>query len=186
MVNLLDRLDRLGPVCFTLTLYVARWLVLLPMMPILSALTPSGPANRALVEKLQSFPLGGLFLSTVLVAPVLETLIECTLPCLLLQRLAGPPRNPPARLRRRTMLREPRGQRRPQERPWILVGFSAAIMVLLHPLEVRVIVPTAITGAFLGYTYGHLVARGHVTAFLATTAFHGGINMVGVAILAFQ
>lgn len=174
-VRWLDRLDRMGAVRFTLTLYVVRWIVLVPVMLLPATVHPQ---SDTVLTTLERMPSGMLFLALVLLGPAQETLIECTLPYLLLRWLlpTGPNR------RHRRSGRPPTAHTR--QRPWPFVAASAAAMVLLHPLEPQTIAATAITGSFLAYTYAHFACAGHGLAFLATTCFHAGINLVGFAALA--
>ena len=50
--------------------------------------------------------------------------------------------------------------------------------LLLHPM-MAALLPSLITGAFLAYCYAHFASRSAGQAVLATTAFHGAINVVG-------
>lgn len=172
----LDRLDRLGPVRFTLTLYLVRWLVLLPLLGVLHWTGPA-PESAELVATLAGIDPWRLLPSLLLVGPAFETLVECVAPWLVLQALLPELVGSPVR-------RRARGARpAASPRPWPFVAVSAVVMVLLHPLELATMLPTAITGCFLGYTYGHFAPRSHVAAFAATTAFHAGINAVGFVVL---
>jgi hypothetical protein len=44
--------------------------------------------------------------------------------------------------------------------------------------------PSLVTGGFLGYTYAHFAPAGFTQAFLHTSAFHAGINLVGFILIA--
>jgi len=51
-------------------------------------------------------------------------------------------------------------------------------MAVLHPV-LGAVLPSLITGAFLAYCYAHFARRNAWQAVLATTIFHGAINIVG-------
>jgi hypothetical protein len=55
-------------------------------------------------------------------------------------------------------------------------------MALVHPM-LAAILPSLITGAMLAYCYAHFAIRGAGQAILATTVFHGAINIVGWTII---
>ncbi len=187
MKRWLDRLDSLGAVRFTVTLYLVRWAVLLPVILVVMLVdSDPGPANEVLFEALNATEPGYLFFQLVLLGPAIETLVECTLPYIIMRSLMDPERSPPRRVRTRVGV--PRRRRRTGatsswDRPWHFVACSATVMVLLHPLEWQVILPTAITGCFLGYTYGHFAREGFGPALGATTSFHAGINVVGFTLI---
>jgi hypothetical protein len=162
----LDWIDRRSPVRFTLLLYALRWVVLLPVMMLIQIVGP-GASSEAMFEMLAGQDLLELFLGLIVEAPLSETLVECSLPYLAL----------------RFLLRE---RRMDSRRPWIFVATSALVMVCLHPIEWQTVVLTAITGTFLGYTYGHFAPHGHVRAFLVTAAFHAAINLVGFSMIAYS
>ena len=155
--RLLDWLDGLRPVPFTGVLYLLRWAVLVPLMVLVNAVAGAGSENEGVAEMLAEVDADELALQLLLAAPVFETAVECTGLYLLLRLL----------LRRRQDLS--------WKRPWFFVACAALAMVLLHPLQWQVILPTAITGSFLGYTYGHFATRSHLAAFAATALFHAGM-----------
>jgi hypothetical protein len=69
--------------------------------------------------------------------------------------------------------------RRQPQSPWPFVIISVLVMVALHPITPLVVVFTAITGAFLAFVYSHFASKSQMNAFLHTTVFHAGINIVG-------
>lgn len=156
----LDRLDALGAVRFTLTLYAVRWVVLLPMLGVLFIVGPSSAARQAAQAHAET-DLSVRAFQLLLAAPVVETLAECYAPYLILLLFFGSRRNIS------------------WKRPWFFVWISALIMVLVHPLHWTIIIPAAVTGVFLAYTYAHFAPKSLGLAFLATTIFHSGINLVG-------
>jgi hypothetical protein len=146
----LDRLDRSKDWQFLLILYMARWIVLSPLLVIrfdrLTHFQLPYSANKVLV----------LFLA-LFFSPILETLIECSLPYVLLRKRI-----------------------RPMSRPWLFIGVSGLVMMLFHPVPVA-LVPSFITGVFLAYTYAHFAAKTTFSAIVSTSCFHSAINLVGVA-----
>ncbi|MBK8100037.1 MAG: hypothetical protein IPK26_23285 [Planctomycetes bacterium] len=161
---------------FTLTLYLIRWIVLLPMLGLLHWTGPA-PESEQLVATLAGIEPWRLLPSLLLIEPALETLVECSVPWLVLQALM------PGLVGSRARRRVRGGRRAGSPKPWPFVAVAAVVMVLLHPLEPVTMLPTAVTGGFLGHTYGHFAPRSHVAAFVATTVFHAGINAVGFAVL---
>jgi hypothetical protein len=140
---------------FTATLFALRWLIILPLAALLSPWTSDADAFRA-----EGGPWRYL-IPFLVVAPTLETLIECTLPYWLLHGWL--------KLSRRSV--------------WPFVVVSATVMVLLHPLTPMVAVMAFITGAFLAYVYAHFAPQGGVKAFLHTAVFHAAINLVGFTMI---
>lgn len=153
--RVLDRLDGLSPWVFTGTLYLARWLVVLPL----------GGLIRLAGLRGGRFSIGGAAASVVMVVfdPLLETIIECAIPYWLMRKFGM----------------------RSSRRPWRFVWLSAAIMVLLHiggwPAA---ILPATVTGIFLAYTYAHFAVNRQGQALVHTWAFHSAINLVGWIIMA--
>jgi CAAX prenyl protease-like protein len=145
-------LDGLSDQRFTVTLYLLRWVIVLPLGWLLSPL-----ATSADTFKVSSADPWSLLLPFLVVAPVLETLFECTVPYTLMHKLRG---------------------RQPQS-PWPFVVMAALAMVVLHPLTPIVMTFAFITGAFLAYAYGHFASQSQLKAFLHTAVFHAGINIVG-------
>ncbi|MHC4215206.1 MAG: hypothetical protein ACYSWP_17735 [Planctomycetota bacterium] len=106
-----------------------------------------------------------LFSYIVILGPLLETLIECSLPYFVL-----------------SMLNRKKGGL--QIRPWLFIFISAMLMVVTHPIQA--VVGTFITGAFLAYCYAHFAFRSFGYAVLYTTGFHAAINYIGWTILVFE
>jgi hypothetical protein len=155
--TILDRLDRLPPWRFTGTLYVVRWLVIVPVAFIMDRAFTGG--------KISGANLGVMFwFGVLIVAPVFETLVECTLPYWIMRKLRLVPHD---------------------TRPWGFILTAAVMMILLHSSAwPAAIIPSFVTGAFLGYTYGHFAPSGFRQAFLHTTIFHACINLVGGILIA--
>jgi len=145
-------LDGLSDQRFTLFLYLLRWAIVVPLGWLLSPFTTSADTI-----KMPSADPWSLVIPFLIVAPVLETFLECTLPYTLMYRLRG---------------RQPRS-------PWPFVVLAALAMVALHPLTPVVIVFAFITGAFLAYVYRHFAPQSQLKAFVHTAVFHAGINIVG-------
>jgi hypothetical protein len=92
-------------------------------------------------------------------APVLETLTECLLPYWIMRKLNLIPA---------------------AGRAWGFVAVSAILMALLHfTAWPAALLPSLITGAFLGYTFAHFAPNNFGQAFLHTALFHAAINLVG-------
>jgi len=104
-----------------------------------------------------------LFIGLVLVPPILETLLACSLPYWVFSKV-----------------RDYR-HHRPKWR-WGFIVTSAFIMVLLHPM-LGALRPSFITGAFLNYCHAHLAPAGVGRAILATSIFHAAISAVGWTLL---
>ena len=149
----MDRLDALSPWPFTGTLYLARWAIVAPVGCVLGRL---GVPNRG--AEFGGSPLGLLF-SFVVLAPLLETLVECAIPYWLMNRTTATTVG---------------------KRAWAPVAVSALIMALLHMgAWPSAIPPSLVTGSLLAYTYGHFVPRGTGPALLHTCVFHAAINLGG-------
>lgn len=150
-------LDALSDWQFTGTMYLLRWVVILPLALVLSPI--SSPHDTFQAEGTPwHFLIPFLF-----VAPTLETLIECSMTYWLMYGVL----------------------KRPRRSPWPFVIASATLMVLLHPIQPVVVVMAFTTGAFLAYVYDHFAPRSHLKAFLHTAVFHGGINAVGWTMMLF-
>ncbi len=139
-------------------LYLVRWLFLGVILLPVWCFAP----DWLTMPSTEEFPPTGatLVLTLLVLAPVVETLLECTGLWWLLRAVV---RHPPHRV------------------PFMLL--SAAVMVVLHPPFGLHWVPTFITGLFLAFTYSHFVRRSHGAAIAATIAFHAAINVVGVVVL---
>jgi hypothetical protein len=157
-------LDRRSAVQFVAILYAARWVALAPVMVVSHFLLTEGQkqASGMPEEWSQGNPLG-LFIGLVLVPPVLETLLECSLPYWVFSKVRGYRHHRPRRC-------------------WGFIVTSASIMVLLHPM-LEAILPSFITGAFLAYCYAHFAPAGVGKAILATSMFHAAVNLVGWTML---
>ena len=149
---------------FVIILYIARFHVLMPIMILNRFIfTDAQQAAASLPEGLNNANPAILFLALVVVSPLIETLVECTLPYLVISYIRDYRYNRPKRC-------------------WGFVAISACVMALLHPM-LAAILPSLITGAFLAYCYAHFATRSAGQAILATTVFHSGINMVGFAMI---
>ena len=120
-------------------------------------------AAASMPEELSQASPIGLFLALVLITPLFETLVECTVPYWIISRIRD----------YRT--------RRPK-RCWGFVAVSACVMTVFHPM-LAALLPALVTGVFLAYCYAHFAPNGIWKAILATTVFHGAINMVGWTML---
>lgn len=152
--RLLNWLDNRDDWTFVGILYLLRW----PIVIFLGYL--QGMLAEALRLDVQTgmpdVPLGLflLFVMLILVAPCLETLLECALPYWIMSR-----------------------KRRMPRRPWLFVTISACIMLVLHPL---IAAPTTfVTGVFLACCYARCAASSSWRAIGFTCLFHAGINAVG-------
>ncbi len=155
--NLLNRLDTLSPWAFTGTVYLLRWLVVLPIS---FAIQQLSAAKGTL--GFEGSPVSLLF-GFLILAPVSETLLECTLPYWLMAKV---------------------GAIAADKRPWGFVAVSAILMALLHlGAWPAALVPSLVTGSFLAYTYSHFARNSTATAILHTCVFHASINLVGWILL---
>jgi len=153
MNNTLERLDRLSPWAFTGTLYLARWAIVIPLGGILGLLGATGDKATS------SASADVLLFGWVFLSPLLETVLECSIPYWLMAKT---------------------GRVQVGKRPWGFAAVSAAIMALLHlGAWPAAILPSLATGGFLAYTYGHFAVRGFRPALLHTWSFHAAINIVG-------
>jgi len=163
----LDWVDQRKPLQFLAILYVARWIVVAPLFPLNRILFSSETLEKGSVEASQfsQGPVLLLFIFVIL-APLIETLIECLLPYFIVSRV-----------------RNYRDSR--PERCWGFIAISACAMGVYHPM-LSAIVPALITGTFLAYCYAHFAEKSIWQAILATIGFHGAINLVGWAIVVMQ
>jgi hypothetical protein len=162
--RLLDWLDRRNAWQFVGVLYVARWLALAPVLALSHfVFTDAQKADAAVPQELTDRNAGVLLVMVVVVSPLVETLLTCTLPYFVVSRLRDYRRNRPKHC-------------------WGFVVVSACLMALMHPMLAAVL-PSLITGAMLAYCYAHFATRGVGPAILATTIFHGAINIVGWAMI---
>ena len=152
--HILDRVDRLPPWKFTTSLYLARWIIVLPIAFLSDLLFPSRSGGHFK---------GITLFGAVIVAPILETLIECLLPYWAMKKFGFIPND---------------------RRPWAFVIASASLMALLHAgAWPAAILPSLVTGSFLAYVFGHFAPISLRTAFLHTVLFHAAINLVGCALI---
>jgi hypothetical protein len=155
--SILNRLDHLPPWAFIGVLYIIRWPVIYFFsIPVDFILVHFARPTQAV--EYDGSPTG-LFIDFIIISPLLETLIECSLPYGVMWFFNIIPGD---------------------KRPWSFVCISAAIMALLHffawPFA---IIPSLITGVFLAYVYGHFAPRGFGYSLLYTSAFHAAINIIG-------
>jgi hypothetical protein len=162
--DVLDWLDQRNAWQFVGILYLARWVVLVPVgVLIYFVFSPAQQAAAAMPKEWRAGAPLGLFLGLVVIPPVFETLVECTLPYWIVSQIRNYRRSRPKRC-------------------WGFIALSAGMMGMLHPIPAAV--PAAlITGVFLAYCYAHFAAKGIGKALLATAVFHAAINFVGWTIL---
>jgi len=142
---------------FSGALYLLRWAVILPLSYILSR-TVSVPPEA--VFQFEGNPWYYL-IPFLFVAPLLETLLECSLPHWIMYGLL--------KLQKKS--------------PWPFVVVSALVMVSAHPLVIPTVVFAFVTGAFLAYVYHRFATESRGKAILHTAVFHAGINIVGWSML---
>jgi hypothetical protein len=150
--SLLARIKRLPGWQFTLVLYLLRWAIVLPLGFLLEPFSTSSDNLH-----LQNADLKTFFITGVLLDPLVETVLECSLVYFLLHTVLGVATH--------------------RIRPFVFC--AAMAMVLLHPLTPVVFIFAFITGSFLAYVYAHFALINHIRAIKHTTAFHAGINLVG-------
>jgi len=161
---LLDWLDRRKAWQFVAILYAARWVALAPVMiGSRYVFTQDQNAAASVPPQWREGTTLGLFLSLVLISPILETLLECSLPYWIIANVRDYRSNRPNHC-------------------WGFVAISACLMAALHPM-LAALLPAFITGAFLAYCYVHFASGGTWRATAATAIFHGGINIVGWTML---
>jgi hypothetical protein len=144
---------------FTLVLYLLRWAIVLPLGFLVQPFATSTDHVQVSSGDPVSFLLFG-----VLLDPLIETLLECSLVYIVLHSI----------LRVSTY----------RVRPFVFC--SAIAMVLLHPLTPVVSIFAFITGSFLAYVYAHFAPINHIRAIKHTAAFHMGINLVGWVLMLLQ
>jgi len=146
-------------------LYMARWVFIIPYMIGATFLFTDAQLARASASELSAVNPVLLLANIVVLGPLLETLVECSLPFFVLSFIQRKKGRLPAR-------------------PWLFIMISALLMVLLHPI-LAAVVPSFVTGFFLAYCYAHFASRGFGYALLRTTGFHGAINIVGWTLITF-
>jgi len=159
MTKWLDWLDSKAPWQFVGILYLVRWCFIIPYMIAAKFLFTNAQISKATLPNLSGVNPVLLFANFVIIAPLLETLLECSLPFFILSLI----------YRKKGKL---------SARPWLFIFISAMLMTLLHPI-LAALIPAFVTGLFLAYCYAHFAARNFVAALLYTTAFHGAINIIG-------
>lgn len=154
--RIMDWLDQRNSWQFVGILYVIRWIVLAPVLVLILFIFP----GSQLVPN-ESFHFNPIILlcNWVAIDPLFETLLECSLLYFIFSRVGN--------------YREKKSSR-----CWGFVTASACFMALLHPVLASLL-PALITGVFLAYCYAHFADRKVGQAILATTCFHGAINIVG-------
>ena len=151
--SILNRLDGLSPWAFTGSLYLARWVIVIPLG---YALGQFGVSHSRITFDGSAMV---LLFGFIFLAPLFETLLECAFPYWLVLKVRG------------TVVRK---------RPWGFVAVSAMIMALLHMgAWPSAILPSLVTGSFLAYTYSHFAVCGAGPAILHTCVFHAAINIIG-------
>jgi hypothetical protein len=155
--RILDRLDDLSPWVFTGSLYLARWIIVVPVGFVLGYLRV--PSSNMAFDASAFVLLFGF----IVLAPLLETVLHCVVPYWLMTKMPAIPVG---------------------KRAWGFVAVSAMVMALLHiAAGPAAFLPSLITGGFLAYTYGHFMVHHARLAILHTWAFHAGINIVGWALI---
>lgn len=165
MTKWLDWLDSKSEWQFVGIIYIVRWCLLVPYMIASKFLFTDPQISEASLSKLQEMNPIMLFAGIVIISPLLETLLECSLPFFIISVIHRKKGELPAR-------------------PWLFIIISALLMVLLHPM-LAAILPSLITGLFLAYCYAHFANRNFGSALLHTTAFHAAINIVGWSMIVF-
>ena len=161
----LDRLDTLPAWQFLLVLYVARWGILLPFLMLSPLLFNSSQLENATLESDPTANAAMIFVAIVVLAPFLETLVECAIPYAIFAKIRNYRCNPP-------------------QRPWGFIVVSASIMALAHPMAAA-LAPAFITGFFLAYCYAHFAPYRILYGIAATVGFHAAINIIGWTMLVF-
>ncbi len=154
---MLDWLDHRTAWQFLGILYVLRWVALAPVILLEQLIFTQTELSGARINT------GGMDLLVLLplwvvLDPVFETLLECTLPYWVVSRVRNYRLNRPKRC-------------------WGYVAIAALAMAVMHPIAA--VLPSLVTGAFLGYCYAHFAATSAWKAILTTAVFHGAINIVG-------
>jgi len=160
----LDWIDERTAWQFVAILYVGRWVTLAPVVLFSHfVFTQSQQAEASMPEEWSQGSPAALFICLVVISPIMETLVECSLPYWIISRIRN----------YRT--------KRPK-RCWGFVAVSACVMAMFHPILAAVL-PAFVAGAFLAYCYAHFAPSGIWRAILTTAGFHAAINVVGWTIL---
>jgi len=154
--SVFDRIESLNDWVFLAFLYAAQSLLVLPYS--LTASAGAESADESAAWLLEYHPVI-VFLYLVLLGPLLETLVECTVSYKMMSWLFW-------------------GRKKRPRHPWGFIAFSAGIMAASHP-GWAAIYPSLATGALLAYAYARFARRSHWAAIGYTTLFHASINVVG-------
>lgn len=153
--SLLDRFDALPWHVFLLALFTIRW----PLVILGSIIAHRIFAPPAMGDPFLDMDPILFFLLAVLISPLIETLIECTLPYVVMRKLLG--------------------ERFSVVRPWAFMIVSALIMVAVHPIAVAII-PAFITGFIYAYGYARFARESALLAFILITMLHSFSNLAGL------
>lgn len=158
LMRFFDWLDRQNVLVFFMVLWFIRWPIVLPVASLQEFLARALGGTSEMDYNIPKAPLV-LFFFIVIFAPLVETLIECTIPYVIM--MWGEHPRPP--------------------RPWKFIVVSALVMAVLH-------LPYAfpagfVTGGFIAYCYGHFAPKGQPGAFLAASGYHAAINVTGFTML---
>jgi hypothetical protein len=144
--------------------YTVRWIILLPII-LFDSLFPAAAEKASIPLQAYNTNPVWLFALLVIISPLLETLIECSLPYAVISFFK-------------------RKEGKLPRRAWSFIITSAFVMVILHlSYGPAVLLPSLITGIFLAYTYSHFAADSLRYAFGAAVIFHSSINIVGFIII---
>ncbi len=161
----LDWVDSKSGLQFVGIIYIVRWCFIVPYMIASKFLFTDVQISKASLSELREVNPIILFLAIVIISPLLETLLECSLPFFII-----------------SVIHRKKGKL--PSRPWLFIIISALLMVLSHPMLAAVL-PSLITGLFLAYCYAHFANRNFGSALLYTTVFHAAINIVGWSMIVF-
>jgi hypothetical protein len=160
LAHAIDRMDKLPDWSFFAVLWLVRWPVVLVLSPLQYGLAILfyGTSEPDFLKNAINVTASQQFIGGVIVAPLVVIAIECVLPYF-------------------PFCRRPR-----KARPWIYIGLSAFIMVLLSPIAAF---PCALAnGLFLAYCFAHYAQENMWKAYGFTALYLACINMIGVVMLA--
>ena len=149
----LDWIDEQNSWRFILILYLLRWLIIIPTAFINGWLFPNQGDNA--LQDFANLNVLRIFLAMLIFNPLIETIVECSLPYWIFHKLGFA-----------------------SKRPWLFIFVSATLMAVLHQ-TLGTLLPSLITGVFLAYTYGHFSLQSQIKATALTLLFHSCINLVG-------
>ena len=115
MTKWLDWLDSKKGWQFVGIIYIVRWCLIVPYMIASKFLFTEAQISQASMSQLRDVNPIILFLALVIISPLLETLLECSLPFFII-----------------SVINRKKGKLPP--RPWSFIIISALLMVLLHPI----------------------------------------------------